>query len=208
MRPSRGCHLHPDHTGPVTVGVCDCASFVRVFLPCACVLLPCVVSHPDTQPRAATITAVERLVCQKLDRATFKRLMGPLEDVLRSNMEVRYCAVLYCAVLFCAVLFCAVLCCSVLFCAVLCCAVLCCSVRRCVVLCCAVLCGTVRRCVLLCWSLGCPCSVVLTLCRASLLGRCTPDTPTPSRRSPLRRRRRRRSTMTTTTTARARAEDA
>jgi hypothetical protein len=44
--------------------------------------------HPD-QPRAATITALDRLICQKLDRATFKRLMGPLEDVLRSNMEVR-----------------------------------------------------------------------------------------------------------------------
>jgi hypothetical protein len=40
------------------------------------------------QPRAATITATRRLICQKLDRATFKRLMGPLEDVLRSNMEV------------------------------------------------------------------------------------------------------------------------
>jgi len=40
------------------------------------------------EPRAATITALDRLICQKLDRATFKRLMGPLEDVLRSNMEL------------------------------------------------------------------------------------------------------------------------
>jgi cAMP-dependent protein kinase regulator len=40
------------------------------------------------EPRAATITAVTPVVAQKLDRATFKRLLGPLEDVMRSNMEV------------------------------------------------------------------------------------------------------------------------
>lgn len=40
------------------------------------------------EPRAATITATSAVQCQKLDRATFKRLLGPLEDVLRSNMDV------------------------------------------------------------------------------------------------------------------------
>ena len=58
--------------------------------PCSscCIVIVPPPRHPD-QPRAATITALDRLICQKLDRATFKRLMGPLEDVLRSNMEVR-----------------------------------------------------------------------------------------------------------------------
>lgn len=27
----------------------------------------------------------------KLDRATFKRLLGPVENILRSNMEVGHC---------------------------------------------------------------------------------------------------------------------
>jgi len=40
------------------------------------------------EARAATITAVTRGVCQVLDRATFKRLLGPLEEIMRSNMEV------------------------------------------------------------------------------------------------------------------------
>lgn len=38
--------------------------------------------------RAATVTAVGPSVCQTLDRATFKRLLGPLADIMRSNMEV------------------------------------------------------------------------------------------------------------------------
>ncbi|CAE7884809.1 pkaR, partial [Symbiodinium sp. KB8] len=38
--------------------------------------------------RAATVSAVTDTVCQTLDRATFKRLMGPLEDIMRENMEV------------------------------------------------------------------------------------------------------------------------
>jgi CRP-like cAMP-binding protein len=38
--------------------------------------------------RAATVTAVTPTLCQAIDRATFKRLLGPLEDVLRANMAV------------------------------------------------------------------------------------------------------------------------
>ena len=38
--------------------------------------------------RAATVTAVEATTCQVLDRATFIRLLGPLGDTFRSNMEV------------------------------------------------------------------------------------------------------------------------
>uniref|UniRef100_A0A7S1G631 Cyclic nucleotide-binding domain-containing protein n=1 Tax=Bicosoecida sp. CB-2014 TaxID=1486930 RepID=A0A7S1G631_9STRA len=40
------------------------------------------------EKRAATVTSVTPCVCQKLDRATFKRLLGPLEDIMRTNMEV------------------------------------------------------------------------------------------------------------------------
>lgn len=42
----------------------------------------------NNSPRAATITATAPTVCLRLDRATFKRLLGPVEDVLRSNMEL------------------------------------------------------------------------------------------------------------------------
>lgn len=40
------------------------------------------------EARAATITAVSAGICQVLDRATFKRLLGPLGDIMRKNMEV------------------------------------------------------------------------------------------------------------------------
>jgi len=40
------------------------------------------------EARAATVTATTGSVCQVLDRATFKRLLGPLEDIMRKNMEV------------------------------------------------------------------------------------------------------------------------
>lgn len=37
--------------------------------------------------RAATVTSVTPTRCQVLDRSTFKRLLGPLEDIMRSRME-------------------------------------------------------------------------------------------------------------------------
>lgn len=40
------------------------------------------------EKRAATVTSVTPCKLQALDRATFKRLLGPLEDLMRSNMEV------------------------------------------------------------------------------------------------------------------------
>jgi cAMP-dependent protein kinase regulator len=40
------------------------------------------------EPRAATVTAVGSVVVQSLDRATFKRLLGPLEAIMMDNMEV------------------------------------------------------------------------------------------------------------------------
>lgn len=70
---------------------------VRAALTVACV---CVVALPAAAPRltrralchlqarAATITATAASVCQVLDRATFMRLLGPLGDIMRSNMEV------------------------------------------------------------------------------------------------------------------------
>jgi len=40
------------------------------------------------EARAATVTAVTDVVCQMLDRETFQRLLGPLEDTFRRNMQV------------------------------------------------------------------------------------------------------------------------
>ena len=45
------------------------------------------------QPRKANVVAVEDCECLVLDRATFKRVMGPLEKILERNME-NYKAVL------------------------------------------------------------------------------------------------------------------
>ncbi len=39
-------------------------------------------------PRAATVTAVADTRCLVMDRAAFVRLMGPLTDILKRNMEV------------------------------------------------------------------------------------------------------------------------
>lgn len=40
------------------------------------------------RPRQATVTAVDGpLKCLSLDRATFKRVMGPLSDIMKRNME-------------------------------------------------------------------------------------------------------------------------
>jgi hypothetical protein len=39
-------------------------------------------------PRAATVTAVVDTKCLAMDRAAFVRIMGPLSDLLRRNMEV------------------------------------------------------------------------------------------------------------------------
>jgi CRP-like cAMP-binding protein len=39
-------------------------------------------------PRAATVTAVIDTRCLAMDRAAFVRLMGPLTDLLKRNMEV------------------------------------------------------------------------------------------------------------------------
>lgn len=39
------------------------------------------------QPRAASIVAVEKLKCARIDRNAFKRILGPLEDILKRNAE-------------------------------------------------------------------------------------------------------------------------
>lgn len=40
-----------------------------------------------TRPRQATVTASGSVKCLTLDRKTFMRVMGPLEDILKRNME-------------------------------------------------------------------------------------------------------------------------
>ena len=40
------------------------------------------------QPRAATVTAVQKSKCLAMDRAAFLRLLGPVSDILRRNMDV------------------------------------------------------------------------------------------------------------------------
>lgn len=40
-----------------------------------------------TRPRQATVTAIGSVKCLTLDRKTFKRVMGSLEDILKRNME-------------------------------------------------------------------------------------------------------------------------
>lgn len=42
----------------------------------------------SNESRAANIVAQSSVVCLALDRDTFKRLLGPLDDILRRNMEV------------------------------------------------------------------------------------------------------------------------
>lgn len=37
--------------------------------------------------RHATVTAVGKVKCVKLDRETFERILGPIEEILRRNME-------------------------------------------------------------------------------------------------------------------------
>ena len=39
------------------------------------------------EPRAASVVAVGALSCETLDRHSFKRLLGPLEDILRRNSQ-------------------------------------------------------------------------------------------------------------------------
>lgn len=39
-------------------------------------------------PRAATITAVSRTKCLLLDRGAFKRLLGPLGELMKRNMDL------------------------------------------------------------------------------------------------------------------------
>ncbi|GLD93580.1 hypothetical protein PINS_up002172 [Pythium insidiosum] len=40
-----------------------------------------------TRPRQATVTANGKVKCLTLDRKTFKRVMGPLEDILKRNID-------------------------------------------------------------------------------------------------------------------------
>lgn len=40
-----------------------------------------------TRPRQATVTSIGTVKCLTLDRKTFKRVMGPLDDILKRNME-------------------------------------------------------------------------------------------------------------------------
>lgn len=46
-----------------------------------------------TRPRQATVTAKGTVKCLILDRKTFKRVMGPLEDILKRNID-RYNSVI------------------------------------------------------------------------------------------------------------------
>ena len=39
------------------------------------------------RPRAATVRAKDNLVCVKLDRASFERLLGPCSDILKRNAK-------------------------------------------------------------------------------------------------------------------------
>ena len=39
------------------------------------------------EPRAATVTAVSHLKCATIDRDCFMRLLGPLDEILKRNME-------------------------------------------------------------------------------------------------------------------------
>jgi len=39
------------------------------------------------QPRGATVKAVGKLQLLSLDRRTFKRVMGPMETILKRNMK-------------------------------------------------------------------------------------------------------------------------
>lgn len=39
------------------------------------------------RPRQATVTAKGTVKCLSLDRKTFKRVMGPLEDILKRNLD-------------------------------------------------------------------------------------------------------------------------
>lgn len=39
------------------------------------------------RPRAATVKAIDNLVCVKLDRASFERLLGPCSDILKRNAK-------------------------------------------------------------------------------------------------------------------------
>jgi cAMP-dependent protein kinase regulator len=40
-----------------------------------------------TRPRQATVTAKGSVTCLTLDRKTFKRVMGPLENILKRNID-------------------------------------------------------------------------------------------------------------------------
>lgn len=40
-----------------------------------------------TQPRGATVKATGQLQVLSLDRRTFKRVMGPMENILKRNMK-------------------------------------------------------------------------------------------------------------------------
>lgn len=42
------------------------------------------------KPRQATVRAHGALSCLSLDRGAFKRVMGPLEEILKRNMELYY----------------------------------------------------------------------------------------------------------------------
>jgi cAMP-dependent protein kinase regulator len=39
------------------------------------------------EPRAATVKATSDLKCATIDRDCFNRLLGPLDDILKRNME-------------------------------------------------------------------------------------------------------------------------
>ena len=40
------------------------------------------------RPRTATVTALGKLDCVKLDRARFERVLGPCADILKRNIKL------------------------------------------------------------------------------------------------------------------------
>jgi cAMP-dependent protein kinase regulator len=41
----------------------------------------------NSKPRAASIKATSKLKLMSIDKASFKRLLGPLEEILKRNMQ-------------------------------------------------------------------------------------------------------------------------
>ncbi|DBA04978.1 TPA: hypothetical protein N0F65_006980 [Lagenidium giganteum] len=60
---------------PVEIGLLTCGAYFGE------------IALLTTRPRQATVTARGKVKCLTLDRKTFKRVMGPLEDILKRNID-------------------------------------------------------------------------------------------------------------------------